>query len=158
MDLATRTVRAAVDAGTYVTIVTPDPAVRRWAEGFDTRWIGEPTPGGLNAAAAAGVSAAAGTPWLVIHADLPAITPADVIAAAGLAVTGTVLAPSHDGGTSLIGGVVSSFPFAYGPGSFLRHLAAVDGRATVLVRPGLALDLDAPRDLATFEELDLITR
>jgi 2-phospho-L-lactate guanylyltransferase len=158
MDLAGRAVHAAVEADTAVTIVTPDPDVRRWAETLDAAWIGEPAPGGLNAAAAAGVTTADGAPWLVIHADLPAITPTDVAVGAALAAAGTVLAPSHDGGTSLVGGVAPSFPFAYGPGSFFRHLTATAGHATILVRPGLALDLDAPRDLDAFETLGLIDR
>jgi len=147
-----------VEADTAVTIVTPDPDVRRWAESIEAAWIGEPGSGGLDAAAGAGVAAADGDPWLVIHADLPAITPDDVAVGATLASAGTVLAPSHDGGTSLIGGVAPSFPFAYGPGSFSRHLAATGGHATILVRPGLALDLDAPSDLTAFEELGLIAR
>src|SRR5665811_1981594 len=72
---------------------------------------------------------------------------------ASMAAAGTVLAPSHDGGTSLVGGMLNPFPFRYGPGSFRRHLSAVLGHARVLVRPGLALDLDRPRDLRAFRRL-----
>lgn len=152
--IAERVVDAADAAGLAVTIVTGDDDVRQWAT--NVKKVGlltEPDPAGLNAAAEAAVAAALDNPWLVIHADLPAIEANDLMAAAELLDNGTVLSPSHDGGTSLIGGIGGPFPFRYGPGSFQRHFAAVQGRAAVLVRSGLALDLDQPSDLAALLEL-----
>ena len=60
-----------------------------------------------------------------------------------------VLAPSSDGGTSLIGGSGDpGFDFAYGVGSFHRHLARLRRCSPkVVFRLGLALDLDHPSDL-----------
>lgn len=58
-----------------------------------------------------------------------------------------VLAPSRDGGTTALAAPEPRFPFAYGPASFHRHLRAAAGRAAVVVRLGLALDLDHPADL-----------
>jgi 2-phospho-L-lactate guanylyltransferase len=152
-ELAGRTIRAALDANTQVSVITADAEVDRWALTLGVECIAESTPHGLDAAAAAGVAEAGDYPWLVIHADLPAINADDVRAAVRSIGKGWVLAPSHDGGTSLIGGTGRGFPFRYGPGSFRRHLAAVRGDATTLIRPGLALDLDRPWDLNALQQL-----
>ncbi|MEN8233587.1 MAG: DUF2064 domain-containing protein [Actinomycetota bacterium] len=150
--LVDRTVSASRAAGVIPMIVTADHGVAKWATHNDIPVVDE-GPGGLDAAAASGIAATTGDAWLVIHADLPRISPADVAAAAQLLDRGVVLAPSHDGGTSLIGGRGPSFPFRYGPGSFRRHLSAVGGQASILVRPGLAIDLDRPWDLKALERL-----
>lgn len=152
-DLASRTTRSALQADTRVSVVTADTEVQQWAISFGVDAIIERTSQGLNAAATVGTEEVGDDPWLVIHADLPAIDATDVRTAAQATESGFVLAPSHDGGTSLIGGRGPDFPFRYGPGSFRRHLAAVNGSATILVRPGLALDLDHPWDLAVLTRL-----
>lgn len=152
--LAERTTAAAVDAGASVSVVTGDADVRAWAEESGHTVIVEPDQGGLDAAARTGITAAEG-PWLVVHADLPLVTAADIAQAASVVGDGgSVLAPSYDGGTSLIGGNGPGFPFSYGAGSFRRHLAAAPG-ATVLVRRGLAIDLDRVRDLDALEAAGL---
>jgi len=151
--LARQTILSARQAGTTATVITNDPVVRRWADDLGVSWLAEPVPGSLDAAAGAGISTAGGDPWLVVHADLPALGPDDIRLASSMTRRGTVLAPSHDGGTSLVGGMQPTFPFRYGPGSFRRHLAALKGHATVLVRPGLAFDLDRPRDLHAYRRL-----
>ena len=141
--IAARTVGIAASVADTI-VVTGDPGVGAWAEGLGVRRVAE-RPGGLNGAAAAIVEAAGDRPWMVLHADLPRLTVADLKAAtAALRANRAVLAPSWDGGTSLLGGN-GSIPFAYGPASFHAHLHAVPG-AQVLVRPGLALDLDTPAD------------
>jgi 2-phospho-L-lactate guanylyltransferase len=153
--LAERTTTAAGDAGAAVTVVTGDGAVRIWAEGRGFAVIDEPEPPGLDAAASAGIDGVHGA-WMIIHADLPAITAVDLGRVMRVLDDGRrVLAPSHDGGTSLIGGSGITFAFSYGVGSFRRHLAAVPD-AVVLARPGLALDLDRPQDIATLQALAAI--
>jgi 2-phospho-L-lactate guanylyltransferase len=152
--MAERTTMAAERAGASVAVVTGDASVRSWAKEQGWRTVAEPDNPGLNRAAGAGVAGAQG-PWLVVHADLPAIGVSDIETALSLIATGVVLAPSHDGGTSLIGGPVPGFPFSYGVGSFRRHLAAVPG-AAVLVRPGLALDLDRASDLGVLRTLGAV--
>lgn len=150
--LARRTTDALRDAGADVVVVTGDVPVREWASQQRFRVVNEPDPPGLDAAALAGLDTVRG-PWMVVHADLPLITPDDVAAAAAaLAANDHVLAPSHDGGTSLIGSSWPTFPFAYGVGSFQRHLASVPG-AYILVRPGLACDLDRVQDLDALRNL-----
>jgi 2-phospho-L-lactate guanylyltransferase len=157
-ELADRTVRAALGANTRVSVITADVTVQQWAIVSGVGVISERDSQGLDAAATAGVVAVGDDPWLVIHADLPAIDPGDVQASVQAIGSGYVLAPSHDGGTSLIGGTGPGFPFQYGPGSFRLHLAAVKGDATILIRPGLALDLDRPWDLATLSRLGYFER
>ena len=152
-DLAGRTTRAALDADAAVSVITADPEVKQWATTCGLDVVDEAVSRGLNGAAATGVEAVGDTPWLVIHSDLPAISADDIRAATEAVKAGYVLAPSHDGGTSIVGGTGPNFPFRYGPGSFRRHLSAVHGEAMILVRPGLALDLDHPWDLEVLGRL-----
>ncbi len=152
--LAERTCTAIAEAGASVVIVTGDDEVRSWASESGFGLVDEPDPPGLDAAAAAGI-AQADDAWMVVHADLPAIAPEDIEAAVTVLDGRSVLAPSHDGGTSLIAGSTPAFPFSYGVGSFHRHLAAVPD-AAVLIRPGLALDLDRPSDLDAIRRLGFL--
>jgi 2-phospho-L-lactate guanylyltransferase len=150
--LAEHTVGVIRRAKLPVLVVSSDPAVTVWGAAHAELVVPEPPEGGLDAAALAGVAAVSGS-WMVVHADLPALTTADVVVAAQLADRGAVIAPSRDGGTSLIGGNEDPIPFSYGPGSFRRHLSAARGQATILLRRGLALDLDRPWDLAALHRL-----
>lgn len=150
--LAEHTLGAIDRAGVPALIVSSDPEVTAWGTANAVRVVAEPLEGGLDAAALAGVAAVSGS-WMVVHADLPALATADVVVAAQLADRGAVIAPSRDGGTSLIGSNEDPIPFSYGPGSFRRHLSASRGETTILLRRGLALDLDRPWDLAALHRL-----
>ena len=156
--LATHTAAVSLAAGTSVTTVTGDPEVSAWARSLGIAVIPEPEGGGLDAAARAGVEAAEGRRWLVLHADLPLLGPNDITAVLETARDGFALAPSHDGGTSAVVGTTGDFPFRYGPGSFRHHFAAVTGRATVVIRPGFGADVDRPSDLAWLRVLDTTVR
>lgn len=137
-------------AGAVTAVVTSDPEVADWAEELGLEVIAEPPGGGLDGAAAAVVAEAGrrDLAWCVVHADLPLLAAADVAAVTQPAGPGRViLAPSRDGGTNLLAGA-GPFRFAYGPGSFARHLAvARDRDRLIVVRVGTALDLDTPEDL-----------
>ncbi|MGQ0849519.1 MAG: hypothetical protein ACT4OP_10445, partial [Actinomycetota bacterium] len=103
----------------------------------------------LNRAARSFVGSLPKGPWLICHADLPFID-GTVLAPVVAAVANgqSVIAPSRDGGTSLLGANMTGFPFAYGVASFHRHLAALAGRdPIVVIGPRLAVDLDDPSDL-----------
>lgn len=129
-----------------VAVVTGDDDVVTWAQRLGYQVLPE-GPGGLDGAASSLVAAARGRPWAVLHADLPLLRAVDVeVALAAADEAGTALAPSSDGGTSLVAGA-GPFAFSYGPGSFVRHLRSVPD-AVVVVRRGLAVDLDTPSDLA----------
>ncbi|MCP4309025.1 MAG: 2-phospho-L-lactate guanylyltransferase [bacterium] len=148
--IAERTAAAATDAGALVAIVTGDPGVKRWAEGLGYLTIAEPDlpRAGLDGAAEAAIFEATRRqrPWAIIHADLPLVTPAVLHEVFRAAEQGTVLVPSYDGGTNVVGGRGAMFRFAYGKASFHRHLA-MNPSAQVLTKPQLALDLDTTDDL-----------
>jgi len=159
--IALHTVATAQRTGARVAVVTADDGVAAWAADLGADVIREaPTYGtGLNGAAAAAVAHATelDTEWVILHADLPLLTTADLEAAFDLFhAGGYVLSPSYNGGTSLFIGK-GSMAFSYGPGSFQRHLTSTAGRAAALVRTGLALDLDTPQDLAAVERLGVTT-
>lgn len=149
--VAAHVVATAQATGCPVAVVTNDRGVSTWAGELGAGVIQETDPGGLNQAAAAAVREARhqGRAWMMLHADLPALTESDLRAAlTALPPYGALLVPSHDGGTNLIAGDLDSFPFAYGPASFRRHLAAVARLPhRLLIRTGLAIDLDGPEDL-----------
>ena len=86
-------------------------------------------------------------PRLIIHADLPLVTPDDVEALVAAARGGGAIAPDRHGtgvnALALDTGV--SIDFRFGPGSFARHRE--QAALTIVARPGLALDIDTPDDL-----------
>ena len=148
--LASRTLDAVAAAGLRTIVITPDEDVTAWAREHGARVCDDPG-GGLSQAADAGVTAVGSDPWLLIHADLPMVTPHAIAGAAKACETTTVLVPSHDGGTSVIGGR-GSFGFAYGVGSFQRHFACAP-HATIITSPELCIDIDSSGQLESFPEL-----
>lgn len=147
-DLAAHTVATIIKAGAEPLVLAADAEVVEWARGEGVEALMD-RAGGLDSAAASGAERAvsAGKPWVIIHADLPLLTPDDVAAVlAPLAEGRSVIAASNDGGTSVVGGH-APIRFTYGPGSFHTHLRRLPD-PTILVRLGLALDLDDASDFA----------
>lgn len=137
---------AAEQAGLLPVIVTADPSVAAWAAGEGLPSI--PDPGdGLSAAAQAGVEWAShsGSRWIILHSDLPLLTPGDLSTFWKAAAAGDAIAPSSDGGTSAIS-ALREIEFAYGPASFSRHLPRLYEPAVVSLT-GLLHDVDSPSDL-----------
>ncbi|MDH3306504.1 MAG: 2-phospho-L-lactate guanylyltransferase [Acidimicrobiia bacterium] len=142
--MAEHTLRVARSTAPTIVVSSADD-VLAWSHVIGVDVIAD--GGSLNGAAVAIVQAAGDGRWMVLHADLPLLSERDLGDAwLMLADHELVLAPSHDGGTSLIAGSVPWTAFAYGPGSFHRHLAAAPA-AGILVRRGLALDVDTPAHL-----------
>ncbi len=146
--LAERVLGAGAEAGLEPWVVTSDEQVRVWAQDRSFPVVDDPGIG-LDAAADAGVSAVEGSPWLVVHADLPLVDARALTTVASFLTTGTVIVPSIDGGTTVIGGT-GRFAFSYGPSSFHRHLARRPD-ATVRIDPALMIDVD------TIAHLDALT-
>ena len=151
LEMAAKVMDAIVEAEAQPLALAADQVVMDWAAAHGWEAILDQKPS-LNQAAAGAVSVAGRLKmgWMIVHADLPLLSAADLrVAIETVRSGGWVLAPSSDGGTSLIGGPVDSgFGFAYGKGSFHRHLSALRRRSPrILFRPGLALDLDRPSDL-----------
>lgn len=161
-ELAGRVVAAARPHPVHV--VTSDPEVAEWAGtvGATAMRVGEPGPApvttaaegsepGLTASVTAAVERLAGIGVqraVVAHADLPLVESLEASVGPGL----TIAPDRHrDGSNVVCVPAAGGFRFAYGPGSFQRHLAEA-GRlglpVTVVDDPALAWDLDHPEDLA----------
>ena len=154
--MATRVVQAATDAGLPVAVACDDEDVSTWASsvGASVVW----TPGvGLNGAVQAGYASlvADGFELIVVaHGDLPHASGLERVVDGGAGVV-TIVPDRHDDGTNVLAvpaSVAADFTFAYGPGSFPRHLAEAE-RVGVVVRvlrlPELQWDVDTPDDLPT---------
>lgn len=141
-------------------VVSSAPEVRRWCDERGFEAIDD--PGSLDAAAAAGQAwgAARGLVRVIVaHADLPRIRPGGLAACArdaGAPVAAIVPCHRDDGTPVLSVPTAVPFAFAYGPGSFRRHVAAAHaaGLAVRVLRDRtLAADLDVPADLAAAAHL-----
>jgi 2-phospho-L-lactate guanylyltransferase len=148
--LAAGTVEALQSAGATPLVIAADAEVAEWGESQGLAVILD-EDSDLNAAAALAVSKASqqSLPWMVLHVDLPMLTPGVLRRAISFVSKGRpIIAPSSDGGTPLLGATSSQFDFAYGPGSFQRHLRLLASeQPVVIVDPMLAIDLDGPDDL-----------
>jgi 2-phospho-L-lactate/phosphoenolpyruvate guanylyltransferase len=96
---------------------------------------------------------------LVLPADLPLISAAEIRRVAQLAADqahGLVIAASGDGGTNaLLLRPPNAIDFAYGPNSFeahIRNAQAVGLPVEIVESAALALDLDSPEDLHTWQK------
>jgi 2-phospho-L-lactate guanylyltransferase len=154
-DLARRLADGVADAAGElpVLVVCDDDEVRTWAtaRGHDVAW----TPGrDLNGAVTdamrtlldEGVRVA-----LVAHADLPFPATLTDIAASARADHAVVVPDRHRDGTNVLAVPTDvGWRFAYGPGSFERHMqeaARLDLRVVVVDDDALGWDVDHPADL-----------
>jgi 2-phospho-L-lactate guanylyltransferase len=101
-----------------------------------------------------------GSAVLVLPADLPLISSEDVrnLVELGLEPHTIVLATDHqeDGTNAMLVRPPGLIPYAFGPGSFLRHLKlAQDVNANVHVYSSerMMLDIDVPADLLVYERI-----
>jgi 2-phospho-L-lactate guanylyltransferase len=139
--LLDRVIDVLLDCDLRVVVLAPEgaPEEAEWRPDVET-WTDEAV--GLNAALGAAVERA-GVPVLIVHADLPDITTEDVFAVLD-APGDIVIARARDGGTNALL-LRSELRPAFGRLSALRHAQrarAAGLRATVIDRPGLALDVD----------------
>lgn len=152
--MATGVVRAGGDLEVWV--VCDDPEVARWAEevGAGVLWMPQK---GLNLAVTEGVSALAEQGLcrvVVCHADLPAATRLDHLVPANPTDPIMVVVPDRrrDGTNVVSIPTASRFRFAYGAGSFGRHVAEARRlglEVQVVEDPSLSWDVDVPADLHT---------
>jgi 2-phospho-L-lactate guanylyltransferase len=106
---------------------------------------------GQGAAVATALSEAAEPPVLVVNADLPAVTPRDLLVLLGsIPPEGLAVAPAADGTTNALAlSTPALFEPLYGPGSAERFLALGPSRRVAL--PNLADDVDTLADLERLE-------
>jgi 2-phospho-L-lactate guanylyltransferase len=139
-------VLAAAGAVGPVFVVAPERA----AERERATHVPDPRQGqGAAVSAGLGAATAAGAqpPFLVVNADLPCVTPRDLLALAGSTPPdGLALAAAADGTTNAL--ALSSadlFQPLYGPGSAERFAALAPSR--VVNAPNLSCDVDTVADL-----------
>lgn len=146
--LARHTVEVSAAAGAVPLVLSADDEVTEWATAHGAAvLLDEGSSLDRAATVAQDHVLASGDAWMLLHADLPLLRPDDLIpVVAHLSTGGAAIAPSSDGGTSLLGASVTIVT-TYGPGSFHRHLTRMND-PRVVVTLGLALDLDTPSDLA----------
>ena len=147
--MSVRVLAAAGELPIYV--ACDDEQVAAWAgeHGASILWH----PGvGLNAAvnnSVADLRDAGVTDVIVAHGDLPRAQHLAALADPGMV---TLVPDRHGDGTNVVALPTDTpFQFAYGPGSFQRHLrSAIAAGLSVRVRrdPLLAIDIDTPSDLA----------
>jgi 2-phospho-L-lactate guanylyltransferase len=133
-----------------VAVVCDNAEVAVWAAAHGAIVLAEPGRG-LNGAVQAGVEqlAAAGARQVIVaHADLPLATDLAWVAHFG----GVTLIPDRrrDGTNVACVPAHAGFAFAYGPGSFARHMAEsarLGLGLRVVTEPLLAWDVDVPGDL-----------
>ena len=160
--LLTHVLAAAREASDDVVVISPAAELERIVAGAGATLVVQRGMGlnqGLDQARDAAI--ADGIELLaVLHGDLPNLGADDVAALleAARIRAGVVIAPDRAGtGTN---GLALRPPeiigFAFGPGSFAAHRQAAQRagvQPAVVVRPGLAFDLDTPQDLARWLEL-----
>lgn len=139
-----------------ITVVSPDTAVLDVAEALGVVALRQRTVG-LNPAldeARADALLHGADAVLALHADLPRLDPADIVAMVALLPPppAAVLAPDYTGtGTNaLLIAPPDALPFLFGPDSFARHRAAVEQwnlSAAIASAPGIAGDVDTPEDV-----------
>lgn len=97
---------------------------------------------------------------LILPADLPTVTPEDIgmIIEHGRRDNSIVIATDrhHDGTNALFVRPPGLITYAYGEGSFIRHLELAreaGAQVEVVESPRLALDIDVPADLEDYQRL-----
>ncbi|CAG9173406.1 Phosphoenolpyruvate guanylyltransferase [Cupriavidus laharis] len=156
------TVKSAFDAD-RVLVVSACDEVRQLALQLGVETLRDHQPHGLNAAleqAAAEVARRGAKGVLVLPSDLPLLSASDLelLLCAYQQKRQMVISPNHEnsGTNALLLAPVAAIPYAFGVGSFLKHVihARELHLPTKVVRSqGLALDLDLPEDLAYWAEL-----
>lgn len=137
----------------HIYVVSPCADVLAWAARYGATAVVETAPGHNPALEHAMAHLPADSPVLILSADLPLLHIDDLIVLKATArdadvVVATDHAQQGTNGLWLPG--PGAIPMRFGPGSRAAHAsaaAAVGLKVEVIVRPGLARDIDLPADL-----------
>jgi 2-phospho-L-lactate guanylyltransferase len=151
----------AASAGlTGILMVTPDPLAQHLAARYGARVVAEEGNRGHTAASTLGARTLAQqriAGMVQVPADIPLLTPDDVAALLGAhgEAPAITLAPSRDerGTNAVVCSPPDLLPLRFGADSFLPHVQCARSlgiQPQIVRRPGLALDIDTPEDLAAF--------
>jgi 2-phospho-L-lactate guanylyltransferase len=145
-----------------VWVISADPAVLARAAAAGARTLRDEA-GDLNGALAQAresLADAGAAAMLIIPADVPLITAADVVALAGLLAAGADLALATDrrgDGTNALGlRLPSGLPFRFGEQSAHLHRAAAADLGLIpqlYASPTVSLDVDDPESLERYRDL-----
>jgi 2-phospho-L-lactate guanylyltransferase len=151
-----------------IIVVTIDPAAALLAARHGARVIADGARDGQTGAVTAAAHLLRGeghSAMLAMPGDIPLITSAEVEAmiSAHVRHPDFVITPAHDGrgSNAILCAPPDHVPLKFGDDSFLPHLAAARRAGiepTILPLPGIALDIDHPRDLAAFLDIPSATR
>jgi 2-phospho-L-lactate guanylyltransferase len=151
-----------------ILMVTRDPGARDLAARYGARVLVEPANRGHTAASTLGATTLAeeGALGMVqVPADLPLLTAADIdtLLQAHAEAPSITLAPSRDrlGSNAVACSPSDLLPLRFGDDSFFPHLERARSlgiEPRIVERPGLALDVDTPGDLAAFLAAPSATR
>jgi 2-phospho-L-lactate guanylyltransferase len=151
-----------------ILLVTGDPEARRLAARHGARVLLEGEERGHTAAsslAARTLAQERAAGMVQVPADIPLVTPGDVAALlpGHGEVPSIVLAPARDErGTNAVScSPADAMPLRFGGDSFIAHRRRARAQGIeprIVRRPGLALDLDTPDDLAAFLAAPSLTR
>lgn len=143
-----------------VVVITGDADATAMARAMGALVIGDTDDAGTTAAvtlAAQHLEGMGHNGMLVVPADVPLITPADVetlVAAHRIAPSLTLVPATADGGTNALAcSPPRVVPFAFGENSFRRHCEAARARGiepVMLNDPRIGHDIDRPDDIASF--------
>ncbi|QYK45663.1 MAG: 2-phospho-L-lactate guanylyltransferase [Xanthobacteraceae bacterium] len=163
-DLLINTLSLAVDlAGTAnVFLVSADVAAGQIAKGTGVKTYGKEWPDLNSALFGIREELIKTAHWdqiIVLPIDLPLATKATIQSAAEETAEITIVPDRRERGTNVLairGQTLLEFPFAYGEGSFAKHLqtAAEHGWSLSTRRiPALAFDIDEPEDYLEWKKL-----
>jgi 2-phospho-L-lactate guanylyltransferase len=151
-----------------ILVVTREPQARDLAARYGAGVLIEATSRGHTAASTLGAAALAkeGAVGMVqVPADIPLVTAKDVDAVlhAHAQAPSVTLAPSRDrrGSNAVACSPPDLLPLRFGDDSFFPHLECARSlgvEPAIVERPGLALDVDTPADLAAFLATPSATR
>lgn len=143
-----------------ILVVTRDASARAAANQFAASVVAEPENLGQTEAvtlAAEKLAADGVTSMLTVPADVPLVTPEEIIAVLSThgPAPAVTIAPASDrlGSNAVMCSPPDVFPFRFGENSYYAHLkcARECGIEPHVVRqPGLARDIDVPEDLKVF--------
>jgi 2-phospho-L-lactate guanylyltransferase len=149
-------------------LVTTDPAAQRLATRYGFDWLTDGAADGHTGAVAAAARHLANNGaggMLTVPGDIPLVTAAEIaqLLDAHRPAPAFTIAPSHDelGSNAVIVSPPDAVSLRFGDNSFFPHLAAAEARGirpTILLLPGIALDIDNPDDLRHFAGLGSRTR
>ena len=151
-----------------ILVVSRDAEAKRLAEHYGARVLVEEANRGHTAASSLGAHTLAGegaAGMVQLPADIPLVTPVDIEAllAAHREAPAVTIAPSHDerGSNAVACSPPDALPLRFGEDSFFPHVQraqALGIEPQIVRRPGLALDIDTPADLAALLAAPASTR